>query len=144
MRRLYFVLLRAPAKVGKDLRKRLEATYKAISAKIAPRFPRPLRGLDLLLHGRIGVERSGYRPGGVELGLYDLIFCDDDPKFVVSELKKKLPKMQGHDSVPFTARYGFIGGAAAVKLLRDHPTSFARSDRKVAEAQLARIAARPK
>lgn len=77
VRALYFVLLR----VG-------EATHDALHARLATVFARQerssstLQTLDMLLHGREGVERSGYRPDRVQLGEYDLAFARDDPEWV--------------------------------------------------------------
>lgn len=143
-RALYFVLLRTPAKLAVDLRKRLEATFKKIAPTMKDGFWRPLEGLDVCLHGKKGVARSGYKPDDENLSLSDLIFCDDDPAFVVSELKRELPTIKGSDAPRFSARYGFVGGAAAVKLLRDNLGRFARSERKKAQADLDRVADKPK
>lgn len=125
---LFFVvhglILRALPNESKAARARLEAllTAKATTYGADP--------LDIMLHGREGIARSGYKystkfrsyqrndsadPSNVD----DLCYCDGDGAFVAQQFaalwKAFQYKVQNHMNGPSPARLFFLGGEAALE-----------------------------
>ncbi len=140
LRVLHYILLRCPTAKAKALRAKLEVVFGKIKKTMADGYWRPLRGLDLCLHGAAGVKRSGYRPDDVELSLGDVSFAGDDPKFVAAEVKRELPTLVPNDSPVFDARLAFLGGPAVTKALCGALGRFNSQHHRAMVEQLGRIA----
>jgi hypothetical protein len=112
-----FLLLRLPASLADKLRSRLAAIFdrrvKTLPSKeLGPRKGERgslLRALDLVLHGRAGVERSGERSeDAIEPG--DLVHVTNDAKFVCEAARQ-------HASAD--PRLVFLGGEPVLDHLLD-------------------------
>jgi hypothetical protein len=108
-RQLGYLLLRLPAADAERARKRLEAfiepTKKGGDEDVG-------KTLDLVLHGRAGAERSGYKPDPKgPLSAFDLGHIIDDGKFVADQLVAgKGPDVSSWPD----ARLAFLGGEPAI------------------------------
>jgi hypothetical protein len=116
---LYGLLLRAKERESKDARAALEAILKKRNATHAA------ARLDVMLHGREGIARRGYKyspkskcfqtnDSADPSNAQDLLFCDDDADFVASQFAA-LWKIQDYKVVkwmtgPSAARLFFLGG----------------------------------
>jgi len=112
-----FLLLRLPPTAADRLRGRLAAVFdrrvKALPSKeLGPRRGERgslLRALDVVLHGRLGAERSGERSeDGIEPA--DLVHVTDDPEFVREAACRRLSP---------DARLVFLGGEPVLDHLLD-------------------------
>jgi hypothetical protein len=112
-----FLLLRLPPATADRLRGRLAAVFdrrvKALPTKeLGPRRGERgslLRALDVVLHGRLGAERSGERSeDGIEPG--DLLHVAGDPEFVRDAACRRLSP---------DARLVFLGGEPVLDHLLD-------------------------
>jgi hypothetical protein len=112
-----FLLLRLLPTPADRLRGRLAAVFdrrvKALPSKeLGPRRGERgslLRALDVVLHGRLGAERSGERSeDGIEPG--DLVHVTDDPEFVRDAACRRLSP---------DARLVFLGGEPVLDHLLD-------------------------
>jgi hypothetical protein len=131
---LYFVLLRVSKPTRTELRARLEKLYRA-GAQYAG--GRPVSALDVILHGRKGVERSGYRDADDEL-FQDLIYADDDPAWVAKVALDVLSHLKPGDWAAFDLRMAFLGGPKVMKALKNGLAKFPPPSRSGAKRQLAR------
>lgn len=120
MHHVGFLLLRLPPATADKLRGRLATVFdrrvKALPSKeLGPRRGERgslLRALDVVLHGRLGAERSGERgEDGIEPA--DLVHVTDDADFVREAACRISPD----------ARLAFLGGEPMLERLLD---SFAR------------------
>lgn len=116
MHHVGFLLLRLPPVTADKLRNRLAVVFdrrvKALPGKeLGPRRGERgslLRALDVVLHGRLGAERSGERSeDGIEPG--DLVHVTDDADFVREAACRISPD----------ARLAFLGGEPALERLLD-------------------------
>jgi hypothetical protein len=135
LKSLYFVLLRVPTKTRKSLCARLEKLYKAGKKY---QGGRPIDALDVLLHGRKGVERGGYRDADEEL-FQDLIYADDDPAWVSKVALGVLAHLKPADYGKFDLRMAFLGGAKLLAAMKSGVNKFPSGDRSSAKRQLARV-----
>jgi len=117
MHHVGFLLLRLPPATADRLRGRLSAVFdrrvKALPTKeLGPRRGERgslLRALDVVLHGRLGAERSGERSeDGVEPG--DLLHVTDDAEFVREAALLRIAP---------DARLVFLGGEPVLERLLD-------------------------
>lgn len=116
---LYGLLLRTPPKESNAARAKLEALLEKKEKTFAA------AQLDILLNGREGIARRGYKyslkfksyqrnDSGDPSNVADLCYCDDDPEFVASQFQalwaafnhKPVARMMG----PSPARIFFLGG----------------------------------
>jgi hypothetical protein len=116
MHHVGFLLLRLPPATADKLRGRLAAVFdrrvKALPSKeLGPRRGERgslLRALDVVLHGRLGAERSGERgEDGIEPG--DLVHVTDDADFV----------REAASRISADARLVFLGGEPVLERLLD-------------------------
>jgi hypothetical protein len=137
---LYFILLRLPEAQRKPLRARLEKLFARLWKAQKEDGPwRPLKALDTILHGAKGVERSGYRSAEGDL-FQDLIFADDDPKFVAKHALAVLKRLKPGDWARFDVRIAHLGGAAVKKALKASVTKFRKEQKKMIAVQLEQLA----
>jgi hypothetical protein len=134
LKALYFVLLRVPTSQVIELRARLERLFRAGKKYLGGR---PIDALDVLLHGREGVERSGYRDSDDEL-FADLVHADDDPAWVTKTALAQLAKLKAADHASFDLRLAFLGGKKVLAAMRDS-SKFPSSERKTQREQLAHV-----
>jgi hypothetical protein len=122
MHHIGFLLLRVPRGAADKLRGRLEAVFdrrvKALPTKeLGPRKGERgslLRALDLVLHGRVGAERSGERSEDtLEPG--DLVHVTDDDAFVRDTARLRVSP---------DPRLIFLGGEPVLEHLLDHFVRF--------------------
>lgn len=116
---LYGLLLRTPPKESSAARKTLEALLEKKQKAFAA------AQLDILLNGREGIARRGYKysltfksyqrnDGADPSNVADLCYCDDDSEFVAAQFQalwaafnhKPVARMMG----PSPARLFFLGG----------------------------------
>lgn len=143
VRALHFVLLRVELRVRAALVDRLEAVFDRVSATCRYGngvLHKTVGALDLALHGRAGVERSGYRPDRTDLGVADLPFALDDPDWVAEVARARIPSFTSRDWAGADARLGFLGGDAVVRAICDNVRGFHSSKRKRFVAQMGRFA----
>ena len=112
VRGLHYVLLRCETTVRNEFHKRLERVFDAKKALAFPNgtFHRGVAALHLAIHGRAGVERSGYRPNKADLGVWDLPFAHDDPAFVREIAMSRLANAVANDRTKVDVRLAFLGG----------------------------------
>jgi hypothetical protein len=134
LRGVAWVLYRVPPDVRTALRGRLAAIFERVDQQ-----SRPGKTLDVMLHGRAGVERSGRRAGG-ELQFSELLFADDDPVWVAQIVIDRLAKMRASDREQFNAQLAVIGGPAVLAALREAQKKFSSDQRKAMTTQLALFA----
>ncbi len=140
IRGLGAVLDRTPAEVRTRLRGQLEALYTRLGDAAQAR---PGRALDVILHGRAGVERSGNRTGNRDNGpihLSELHWATDDPAWVVAQLASRFATLQPADREIFDARHGVIGGPGAVAAMRLSISRLMKDHRHAVTEQLALFA----
>lgn len=140
IRGLGAVLDRTPADVRTRLRAQLEALYTRLGDAAQGR---PGKALDVILHGRAGVERSGNRTGNRDDGpihLSELHWATDDPAWVVAQLASRFATLQPADREIFDARHGVIGGPDAVAAMRLSISRLMRDHRHAVTEQLALFA----
>lgn len=140
IRGLGAVLDRTPADVRTRLRSQLEALYTRLGDAAQGR---PGKALDVILHGRAGVERSGNRTGNRDDGpihLSELHWATDDPAWVVAQLASRFATLQPADREIFDARHGVIGGPDAVAAMRLSISRLMRDHRHAVTEQLALFA----
>ena len=118
VRALHFLLLRGDAEHSATARARLEALWDDSAAKALTQGSRAARTFDLVLHGRDGVERSGYRQG--EALQNDAQFATDDLPYVRKTALAFIPKMVARDRASVSARLAFLGGDAVLDAIATH------------------------
>ena len=143
VRGLHFVLLRVDRDERASLVDRLEAVFARVQETC--RYPNgvfreTVRGLDVALHGRAGVERSGYRPDRVELGTSDLALAWDDTAWIAEIALARVPEYAPRDRPAIDARLAFLGGEPVVQALCDNVAGFHSSQRKRIVMQMGRFA----
>jgi hypothetical protein len=103
IRALGWILHRVPAPARERLRAVLEQTYERVTESGSGDW-RPARALDVILHGRAGVERSGgraaNRPDGA-LFFSDLAFVGDDREWLIDTVTAQLERMKPRDREHF-------------------------------------------
>jgi hypothetical protein len=103
IRALGWILHRVPAPARERLRAALERTYERVTEAGSGDW-RPARALDVVLHGRAGVERSGGRaanqPDGA-LFFSDLAFAADDRAWLIDTVTAQLERMRPQDREHF-------------------------------------------
>ena len=136
---LYFVLLRSPPVTRDALVVRLEALFRRISAVYPDGSSRPLKGLDVILHGHAGVERSGYRSSDGDI-FQDLIYADDDPAYVEKRALAVVARLKPADRARYDLRIAFLGGANVVEAMKSETKRFYSGYRKDITAFLQHLA----
>jgi len=136
IRNLGYVLLRVSPATHARLVAKLEALFKKVSAAQGKDWWRPVQALDVILHGRAGVERSGSSDGS---DWYDLAQARDDGAWVAGRALAALKKMKPADRALFDSQIAFVGGAKVAAAMRDLKPFFSELHRD-AKQQLARIA----
>ena len=121
---LYGLLLRAPVNESRAARERLEVLFEKRKKTHAGAT------LDILLHGREGIARSGYKysvkfksfqrnDSSDPSNVHDLCFCDDDQAIVAAQFhalwEALACKIIGHMSGPSPALLFFLGGAKTLE-----------------------------
>ncbi|MDP3504312.1 MAG: hypothetical protein Q8S33_28505 [Myxococcales bacterium] len=121
---LYGLLLRTPARESTAARTRLEALFQKKQKMFAA------ANLDILLHGREGIARVGYKysvkfksyqrgASADPSNVLDLCYCDEDPEFVASQFQALWAafgfKVQAQMNGPSPARLFFLGGEKALE-----------------------------
>lgn len=129
---LAFLLWRLPAKERDALRARLETLYREQSES------RPAKALDVILHGRAGVERSGSGNLG-QLHLTDLRHVDDDPVWVTTLVIERLQTLRPADRAIFDLQVGVAGGPKAIAALKAGTAKFPSDQKKSIAAQLSLV-----
>lgn len=143
VRGLHFVLLRLSAGARERLVARLEAVFERVAASCrfeSGALHKTVAALDLALHGRRGVERSGYRPDKVQLSLWDLPFALDDPAWVAEVALPLVSANRPGHWAKADVRTAFIGGDAVVQALCENVVGFRSEQRRRLVAQLGRFA----
>jgi hypothetical protein len=138
--KLYFVLLRTPAALRDALVKRLESLYERIGKVRFENGSRAHKALDVVLHGHAGVERSGYRSAEGDV-FYDLIYADDNPRYVEDNALAVLARLKPADRAQFDLRIAFLGGAKVVSALKAGTAKFHSTQRKEIARQLEHLPA---
>ncbi|MFN0247702.1 MAG: hypothetical protein ACKV2T_12520 [Kofleriaceae bacterium] len=105
------VLDRASAVVRAQLRGKLEELYAGLGDN-APTGAG--KALDIILHGRKGVARSGR----LEPDNSDFHWARDDAKWVEKEVLAKAPTWKGRDRNWFDAQLAFVGGPKVLAAMR--------------------------
>jgi hypothetical protein len=103
IRALGWILHRVPAAARERLRAVLERTHERVTAAGSGDW-RPARALDVVLHGRAGVERSGGRAANQPKGALffsDLAFVGDDRAWLIDTVTAQLERMRPADREHF-------------------------------------------
>lgn len=132
IRDLGFVLLRVSEATRGRLVAKLEAVFAKVTAAQGNDWWRPVQALDVILHGRAGVERTGGEWA-------DLAHARDDAAWVATRTLAELKTMKPADRARFDLQLGFVGGAKVVQALRDLKRFHSEHHRE-AKQQLARLA----
>lgn len=132
IRNLGFVLLRVSPRVRAKLVAKLEALFETITATQGKEWWRPVQALDVMLHGRVGVARSGD-------DWCDFAHARDDASWAAERALATLKRLKPADRGPFDSQIAFVGGPRVVKAMRNLKPFFAELHRD-AKQQLARIA----
>lgn len=135
IRMLYFTLLRVPPKLRTQLRAMLEKVFAKVSKGTPEEWWRPVQALDVILHGRVGVERSGKNFNGT-LHLRELIFADDDPAWVASQVIGQLKTLKPADREVFDLQLAVVGGDKVLAALKSSVAKFPSDQKKSIAAQL--------
>lgn len=121
---LYGLLLRTPPDESNAARERLEALFEKRKASFAA------AGLDIMLHGSVGIARSGYKyslefnsyqrnDSSDPSNVHDLCFCDGEPDFVAQQFDALWAAFKyriiAHMSGTSPARLFFLGGDKALE-----------------------------
>jgi hypothetical protein len=130
---LAFLLWRLPSTERETLRARLEQLSSEHRGDA-----RPAKALDVILHGRAGVERSGSGNLG-ELHLTDLRHVDDDPAWVAKLVVARLQTLRPADRAIFDLQVGVAGGPKAIAALKAGTAKFPSDQKKSIAAQLSLV-----
>lgn len=138
LRGVGWLLLRVPTAQRTSLRGMLEETYERV-AKTDAKGWRTAKALDVILHGRAGVERSGGRAGNQPSGklfLSDLAYVDDDRDWLIDTVTRHLTTMKPADREHFDPQLVVQGGAPLLKAFRAETARFRAESRKSMDALL--------
>lgn len=138
---------RGPATLGAGLpwllwriprgdRDRLRASLHEVSERKTGRTGRFDRALDVILHGRAGVERSGSNFNG-KLHLGDLKHADDDPEWARDTALKILENLRPADREWFDAQLVVLCGPRLLTAFRASVEKFQVAFRPAMIARLA-------
>lgn len=114
------VLLRVPTAV----RAAHVGTLEALFGKLFTDKPsQAAKALDVVLHGRAGVERSGKGFHGA-LFLSEYAWADDDPAWVIEGVRACLAKLRPADRAIFEPQVVVAGGVPLIEAFRSSQEKF--------------------
>lgn len=136
LRGIGMMLLRVPATTRARHVEALEALFDEL---FDAEPSRAAKGLDVILHGRKGVERSSETSNGVRF-LGEYVWASDDPTWVADSVLARLATVRPADREIFDAQLVVAGGPPLVDAFRSSQAKFQVPFRKkmLAEEQLFR------
>ncbi len=114
------VLLRVPSAVRAAHVGALEKLFEKL---FTDKPSRAAKALDVVLHGRAGVERSGNGFNG-SLFLAEYAWAGDDPAWVIEGVRARLAKLRPADREIFDPQVVVAGGAPLIEAFRDSQEKF--------------------
>jgi hypothetical protein len=129
---LAWMLWRVPAPTRARLRASLERAWGS-ATQHTHRFA---RSLDVVLHGRAGVERSGSNFNGT-LHLGDLVHADDDPHWAAEMALKRLATLRPADREWFDPQLVVLTGREVLEAFRASEAKFQKIFRPAMTQELA-------
>ena len=143
---LGFVLLRLAPADADDLRARLEVVFERARAAFKTDFESRgtspssnlARRLDVILHGREGALRSGYRPdrGDSPLDCSALVHVCDDASFVAEQITQATID----EYTPVWPRAVYLGGDRAIEHVCAHWREYGEEEHATLTEQLTELA----
>lgn len=137
LRAVHFLLLRTDETHAREMRMRLENVWDDVAEKNRA-DSRAAKALDLALHGKAGVARSG--------GGYDTLFRNElelvpnDPDFVRSHALAFIPAMKSRNRSFVSARLAFLGGDDVLAAIAANVKNIHSSHREELAVGLSRCA----
>ncbi len=137
---LGFMLFRVPAKVRDKLRADLASVLERLRAN--DQVWHAGKAIDVIINGRAGVERSGYRfanqPNGyIHFG--NLIFADDDPVWLAERIAERFAVLEPAHRESFDIQLAVVGGSKVLSLLRKNIGAFNKDQAKRIADQLSLV-----
>jgi hypothetical protein len=134
IRQLAHVLWRVPAATDKKLRGQLAKLLDKVR-RPGGELGRTTGTLDVILHGRAAVEKSGRGFNGT-LFLSELVYAADDPEWVAKQAISRLGTIKPADREQFDIQLAVVGGPKVLAKLKASTGAFKKDQAKLIADQL--------